>query len=87
VARTAADLLFPLPSPRYALPYRVVDQLVDYFVGFKEDTSVPTLLWQHTLLAFAQHYKTELTLAQKVWIHRWNIYIYRFRFRYIDMYI
>ena len=42
-----------------------VDQLVEYFVGFKEDTSVPTLLWQHTLLAFAQHYKTELTAAQK----------------------
>jgi essential nuclear protein 1 len=50
---------------RYALPYRVVDKLVDYFVGFRDDDAAPTLLWQQCLLAFAQHYKTEVTAEQK----------------------
>ena len=50
---------------KYALPYRVVDALVAYFVSFAADSSVPTLLWQQCLLAFAQHYKTEVTAEQK----------------------
>merc|ERR1719181_1749572 len=46
---------------KYALPYRVVDQLVEYFAAFKDATDVPPVLWQQTLLAFVQHYKTEVT--------------------------
>ena len=50
---------------KYALPYRVVDSLVDYFVSFTDAEAVPPVLWQQTLLAFAQHYKAELTNEQK----------------------
>jgi essential nuclear protein 1 len=50
---------------KYALPYRVVDSLVEYFAGFKDATDVPPVLWQQTLLAFAQHYKAEVTAEQK----------------------
>jgi essential nuclear protein 1 len=50
---------------RYALPYRVVDALVDYFTAFRDEASAPTLLWQQCLLAFAQHYKSEVTAEQK----------------------
>ena len=47
---------------KYALPYRVVDQLVEYFTGFKDNTDLPPVLWQQTLLSFVQHYKSEVTL-------------------------
>ena len=50
---------------KYALPYRVVDELVQYFLTFKDAAEVPTLLWQQCLLAFAQHYKTEITSEQR----------------------
>ena len=50
---------------KYALPYRVVDALVDYFDGFRHSTELPPVLWQQTLLAFAQHYKAEITSEQK----------------------
>ncbi len=50
---------------KYALPYRVVDSLVDYFVSFTDAEAVPPVLWQQMLLAFAQHYKAEVTSEQK----------------------
>jgi essential nuclear protein 1 len=50
---------------KYALPYRVIDQLVDFFVSFTQAEEVQSLLWQQSLLAFAQHYKTEVTKEQK----------------------
>jgi len=64
---SGANALFlrTLILKKYALPYRVVDQLVDYFCSFESDEEQPTVLWQQTLLAFVQHYKTELTAEQK----------------------
>ena len=64
---TPATTLFlrTLLLKKYALPYRVVDALVEYFVGFKDSTDIPPVLWQQTLLAFAQHYKAEITADQK----------------------
>ena len=50
---------------KYALPYRVVDALVEYFMGYEKDDEIPPVLWQQTLLAFAQHYKAEITTEQK----------------------
>ena len=50
---------------KYALPYRVVDALVDYFGGFVDTSEIPPVLWQQTLLAFVQHYKAEITVEQK----------------------
>lgn len=50
---------------KYALPYRVVDTLVEYFAGFADGQECPPVLWQQTLLAFVQHYKAEITAEQK----------------------
>ena len=47
---------------KYALPYRVVDALVDYFTAFgvaprgEEAPEMMPLQWHQCLLAFAQHY-------------------------------
>ncbi len=49
----------------YALPYRVIDSLVEHFVKMKTDTRALPLLWHRSLLAFAQRYKMELEMAQK----------------------
>lgn len=70
MAFCGANALFlrTLLLKKYGLPYRVVDQLVDFFVGFahgEKGEEVQTMLWQQCLLAFAQHYKTELTKEQK----------------------
>merc|ERR1719247_2301937 len=64
---TPANTLFlrTLLRKKYALPYRVVDALVEYFVGFGDSSEIPPVLWQQTLLAFAQHYKAEITTEQK----------------------
>merc|ERR1719223_1745788 len=35
---------------KYALPYKVIDELVDYFVGFTHSDEVQPLLWQQCLL-------------------------------------
>jgi len=62
-----ANTLFlrTLLRKKYALPYRVIDALVEYFSGFADCTDIPSVLWQQTLLAFAQHYKAEITAEQK----------------------
>ena len=62
-----ANTLFmrTLMLKKYALPYRVVDALVEYFCSYEEVDEPPPVLWQQTLLAFAQHYKSEITSEQK----------------------
>jgi len=64
---TPANALFlrTLLLKKYALPYRVIDALVEYFETFLDAADVPPVLWQQTLLAFAQHYKDEVTAEQK----------------------
>ena len=56
---TPANALFlrTMLLKKYALPYRVVDALVDYFETFRDAPDIPPVVWQQTLLAFAQHYK------------------------------
>merc|ERR1711998_784259 len=64
---TPANTLFlrTFLRKKYALPNRVVDALVEYLAGFVESAEVPSVLWQQALLAFAQHYKAEITTEQK----------------------
>jgi len=64
---SGANALFlrTLILKKYALPYRVIDQLVEYFASFESEDEQPTVLWQQTLLAFVQHYKAEVTSEQK----------------------
>lgn len=62
---TTCMLITALIEKKYALPYRVVDAAVDWFVGMKSDTRPLPVVWHKCLLAVAQRYKTELTKAQK----------------------
>ena len=47
------------------LDERVVDALVEYFCSYSDHAEPPPVLWQQTLLVFAQHYKAEITGEQK----------------------
>lgn len=64
---SGAQLLFlrTLLLKKYALPYRVVDALADYFAQFGDYEEELPVVWHQSLLVFAQHYKMELTLEQK----------------------
>ena len=54
-----------LLNKKYALPYRVVDAVVNHFQNFlNEDRNLP-LLWHQSLLIFVQRYKTDLFSDQK----------------------
>ena len=63
---TPANALFlrTLLLKKYALPYRVVDAIVEYFGAFVDSDEPPPVLWQQTLLAFAQHYKVRRRTLQ-----------------------
>ena len=54
-----------LINKKYALPRRVVDELVQHFVSFENETKELPVLWHQSLLAFAQRYKFELNDAQR----------------------
>lgn len=54
-----------LLQKKYALPYRVLDAVVESFLRMKDDTRTLPLLWHQSLLCFAQRYKMELTMEQK----------------------
>lgn len=54
-----------LLDKRYALPYRVVDALVDHFTAFsKEERQLP-VVWHQALLCFVQRYKAEIRKEDK----------------------
>ncbi|KAL2335147.1 hypothetical protein Fmac_016360 [Flemingia macrophylla] len=50
---------------KYALPYRVVDAVVDHFMRFFNETRVMPVIWHQSLLAFVQRYKNELQKEDK----------------------
>ncbi|EAL63142.1 hypothetical protein DDB_G0288565 [Dictyostelium discoideum AX4] len=54
-----------LCDKKYALPYRVIDGLVDHFVMFDEEVRELPVLWHRALLSFVQRYKTDITKDQK----------------------
>ena len=54
-----------LLDKKYALPYRVVDSLVDHFTSFgKEERQLP-VVWHQALLCFIQRYKAEIRKEDK----------------------
>lgn len=67
---TTCLVMTALIEKKYALPFRVVDSVVESFVGMKEDDRPLPLMWHKCLLAFVQRYKTELTSEQKEMIKR-----------------
>ncbi|KAN0021727.1 hypothetical protein ACTFIU_003871 [Dictyostelium citrinum] len=54
-----------LCDKKYALPYRVIDSLVDHFIMFDEEVRELPVLWHRALLSFVQRYKTDITKDQK----------------------
>jgi len=54
-----------LIDKKYALPFRVIDALVEHFLKFKTETRVLPVIWHQSLLSFAQRYKQEITKDQK----------------------
>jgi len=54
-----------LLNKKYALPYEVVDSIVEHFMRIREEKETPPVLWHQALLVFAQRYKNELTGEQK----------------------
>lgn len=49
-----------LLDKKYALPYRVVDALVDHFMGFRTEGRVLPVIWHLCLLTFVQRYKHDI---------------------------
>ncbi|KAJ2059232.1 snoRNA-binding rRNA-processing protein [Coemansia sp. S146] len=54
-----------LLDKKYALPYKVVDNLVFHFMRFKQDKRELPVLWHQAFLVFVQRYKADLTPEQK----------------------
>ncbi|KAF9362689.1 snoRNA-binding rRNA-processing protein [Mortierella sp. NVP85] len=54
-----------LLDKKYALPYKVIDALVDHFLRFKTDPRPMPVLWHQSFLVFAQRYKADITPDQK----------------------
>ena len=57
--------LHRLLNKKYALPYRVVDAVVDHFAKFLNDDRKLPVIWHQSLLAFVQRYKSDLLQEQK----------------------
>lgn len=51
---------------KYALPYKVIDALVDHFASFTDDPRALPVVWHQSLLCFIQRYKDELRPEDKV---------------------
>lgn len=49
-----------LLDKKYALPYRVVDALVDHFLGFRNEDRVLPVIWHLCMLTFVQRYKHDI---------------------------
>ena len=54
-----------LISKRYALPYRVIDAVVDHFVRFQSDRRILPVLWHQTLLSFVSIYAADIASEQR----------------------
>ncbi|CAN0922561.1 ENP1 [Linum grandiflorum] len=54
-----------LLEKKYALPYRVIDALVDHFLRFMEESRIMPVIWHQSLLTFVQRYKNELQKEDK----------------------
>ncbi|GIM15803.1 hypothetical protein Vretimale_18517 [Volvox reticuliferus] len=60
---TTSFFMRVLLDKKYALPYRVIDALVDHFVRFADDERQMPVVWHQTLLCFVQRYKHEIRAA------------------------
>lgn len=64
-AGTNSFFVLQLLDKKYALPYRVVDAMVDHFVRFERDERELPVIWHQSLLTFVQRYKNEIRAEDK----------------------
>lgn len=58
--------IMELLSKNYALPYHVLDGIVDYFMRCEGDVNFePNLLWHQLLLKFCQSYASDISSEQR----------------------
>jgi len=62
---TTAILMAALVNKKYALPVRVIDNLVLHFCAFIGEERALPMVWHRALLIFVQRYKFELTDEHK----------------------
>lgn len=53
---TANIFMKVLLQKKYALPYRVIDKLVEYFSSFMEEKRRLPVIWHQEVLIFAQRF-------------------------------
>eukprot|EP01025_Chloroclados_australasicus_P058775 TRINITY_DN740_c6_g1_i1.p1 TRINITY_DN740_c6_g1~~TRINITY_DN740_c6_g1_i1.p1 ORF type:complete len:464 (-),score=30.57 TRINITY_DN740_c6_g1_i1:103-1494(-) len=51
-----------LVDKRYALPYVVIDALVEHFTSFEKEDRILPVVWHQSLLLFVQRYKSSIKL-------------------------
>lgn len=64
-AGTTSFFIRVLLDKKYALPYRVVDALVENFLRFSNEDRTLPVVWHQSFLCFVQRYKHELSKEQK----------------------
>ncbi|GBF87629.1 bystin [Raphidocelis subcapitata] len=62
---TTSFFIRVLLDKKYALPYKVVDALVQHFLRFEDDERAMPVVWHQTLLCFVQRYKHEVREADR----------------------
>ncbi|KAK9840658.1 hypothetical protein WJX81_007722 [Elliptochloris bilobata] len=67
---TTSFFIRVLLDKKYALPYRVVDALVDHFVRFRREERTLPVVWHQALLCFVQRYKNEIRAEDKEALRR-----------------
>ena len=58
-----------LLDKKYALPYKVLDALVEHFLRFQAEPRALPVVWHQALLCFVQRYKRDITAADKQRLH------------------
>ncbi|PRP74455.1 hypothetical protein PROFUN_06584 [Planoprotostelium fungivorum] len=59
-----------LLQKKYALPYRVVDAVVNHFLAVTNSNELMPVLWHRAFLTFIQRYRSDLLPEQKQAIHK-----------------
>ena len=62
---TNSFFLRMLLDKKYALPYRVIDAMVDHFLRFEGETRTLPVVWHQCMLIFVQRYKNEIKREDK----------------------
>ena len=57
---TNSFFLRVLLDKKYALPFRVIDAILEHFMRFKKDDRLLPVVWHQSLLVFVQRYKNQL---------------------------